>query len=67
MMETLANGYSSDRTQQVLSNGHRHDRVFKDPCVSVFFDESSLSIERVEKGRRMGVGGLLCHDSLRNT
>ena len=28
-METLANGYSTNRIQQELSNEYQHDRVFK--------------------------------------
>ena len=35
MTETLANGYSSERTQRELSNEYQHDRVsmfFKDIC-----------------------------------
>ena len=35
MAETLAHGYSSERTQQALSNQYQHDRVkkiFKNVC-----------------------------------
>ena len=50
MTETLANGDSSERTQRDLSNEYQHDRVwmvFKNLCVLVILDESSLSIKRV--------------------
>ena len=38
MAETQANGYSSESTQQELSNEYQHDRVsmiFKNLCVLV--------------------------------
>ena len=38
MIETLANGYSSESTQQVLPNEYQYDRVsmvFKNLCVLV--------------------------------
>ena len=40
MTETLANGYSSERSQQELSNEYQHDRVlmvFKNLCVLVLW------------------------------
>ena len=40
MTETLANEYSSDMTQQELSNEYQHDRVkmiFKKLCVLVLW------------------------------
>ena len=35
MTETMANGYSSDRTQQKLSNENQRGRVFKIFCIHV--------------------------------
>ena len=58
MTETQANAYSSERTQQELSNEYQHDRVkmfFKKSLCSYAFNESSLSIGRVK-----GVRGLVC-------
>ena len=46
-METPANGYSSDRTQQGLSNEYQHDRVlngFQKYLHPWALDKSSLSI-----------------------
>ena len=46
MTETLAYGYSSESTQQELSNERHHNGVmmdFKDLCTRAY-DESSLSI-----------------------
>ena len=48
MIETLANGYSSESTQRELSNEYQHDRIqiiFK-ILNSYALEESSLSIER---------------------
>ena len=48
MTETLAHGYSSENTQQELSNEYQNDRVLmvsKNLCTVV--DESSMSIGRV--------------------
>ena len=42
MMETLANGYSTERTQQELFN--EYQQIFLRSCA---FVESSLGIERV--------------------
>ena len=50
MTETLANGYSSESTQQEHSNEYQHDRVemvFKKSLRSCALDESRLSIGRV--------------------
>ena len=45
--ETLAHGYSSESTQWELSDKNQDDRVYmdyKNLCILVLFDESSLSI-----------------------
>ena len=55
MIETLANGYSSDSTHQELSDEYQHDRVlmiFKNDLHSYASDESSLSIRRVKTRRK---------------
>ena len=44
MIETLANGYSSESTQQKLSNEYQHDRV-----MMVFNGQISLSFVRVKQ------------------
>ena len=49
MIETLANGYSSESTQRELSNEYQHDRIkmiSKEILNSYALEESSLSIER---------------------
>ena len=51
MTGTLADGYSSESTQQEPSNEYQHDRVwmvFKNNLRPCALDESSLSIERVK-------------------
>ena len=50
MIETLAHGYSSESTQQELSNEYQHNRVsivFKNLCVLVLWTKISLYIGRV--------------------
>ena len=37
LIDTLANGYSSESTQQELSNEYQYDRVFKNLCVLVLW------------------------------
>ena len=53
MTETLANGHSSESTQQELSNEYQHDRGLEGFQRSLHphaLDESSLSIGRVRGG-----------------
>ena len=48
MTETLANRYSSENTQQELSNEYQHDRVelfFKNLCVLVLWTKLALALE----------------------
>ena len=48
MTETLAHGYSSDSTQQQLSNEYQHDRVqmvFKNICVIVLWMKVASALE----------------------
>ena len=48
MTETLANGYSSERAQQELSNEYQHDRVwmaFKNLCILVLWMKVALALE----------------------
>ena len=48
MTETMANGYSSESTQQDLSNGYQHDRVsivFKDFCIFLPWTKVASSLE----------------------
>ena len=50
MTETLAHGYSSESTQQELSNEYQHDRVtmvFKNLSILVLWTKASLTAERV--------------------
>ena len=50
MIETLANGYSSDSTQQELSNEYQHDRVkmvFKNLCILVIWTKVALAFDWV--------------------
>ena len=53
MTETLENGYSSESTQEELSNEYQDDMVqmvFKDLCILVLLAKViSLSIERVNE------------------
>ena len=51
MIETLANGYSSESTQQELSIAYQHGRIYKgikNVLCSCAFDERSLSIRMVK-------------------
>ena len=45
--ETMAYGYSSENTQQELSNEYQHEMFFKNHCALVSLEESSLSIGKV--------------------
>ena len=47
MTETLADGYSSESTQQELSNEYQYDRVevFKDSFVLVLWTKVALALE----------------------
>ena len=51
MIETLANGYSSESAQRELSDEYQYDRVqvvFKKYLLPCALDESCLSIGRVK-------------------
>ena len=48
MTETLANGYSSESSQQELSNECQHERVsmvFRNLCVLVLWTKVALALE----------------------
>ena len=48
MTETLANGYSSDRAQQELSNAYQHDRVkmvIKNLCVLMLWTKVASALK----------------------
>ena len=48
IIETWANGYSSESTQPELSNEYQHDRVqmiFKDLCVLVLWRKLASELE----------------------
>ena len=48
MIETLAHGYSSESTQQELSNDYQHDRVqmvFKNLCIIVLLMKVASAME----------------------
>ena len=48
MTKTLANGYSSDRTRQELSNEYQHDRVLKvlkNVCILVPLMKEASALE----------------------
>ena len=60
MIETLAHGYSSESTQQVLFNEYQHDRFWMSFQKSMYpcpLEESSLGIGRVNE--RMSTGFLV--------
>ena len=47
MTETLANGYSSERTQRELSNEYQHDRVwmvFRNICIFVLWTKVASAL-----------------------
>ena len=53
MTETLANGYSSERTQRELSNEYQHDRVwmvFKNICIFVLWTKVASALEGSRDG-----------------
>ena len=60
MTETLANRYSSESTQQDLSNGYQHDRVwmlFKDFCIFVLLTKIASALEGLRfSGTGMAIG-----------
>ena len=48
MTETLAHGYSSDSTQQELSNEYQHDMVwmiFKNLCILVLWTKVASALD----------------------
>ena len=48
MIETLANGYSSESAMRELSNEYQHDRVwiiFKNLCICVLWTRVALALE----------------------
>ena len=50
MTETLANGYSSESTQQELSNDYQHDRVkmvFKNIFILALWMKGASALERL--------------------
>ena len=52
MTETLANGYSSESTQQELSNEYQHDRVsmvFKDFSILVLWTNVASALEGLRR------------------
>ena len=54
MIETLANGYSSESTQGELSNEYQHDRVymfFKSLCIRVLWMKITSALEGLNKSR----------------
>ena len=57
MTETLTHGYSSDTTLREFSNEYQHDRVLKNVLHSCAFDESSLSIKRVNLSKTIFTPG----------
>ena len=56
MAETLANGYSSERTQQELSNEYQHDKVwmvFKNLCILKHWKKVALALEGFSSAARL--------------
>ena len=48
MIETMANGYSSESSQRELSNEYQHVRVsmiFKNLCILVLWTKVALALE----------------------
>ena len=66
MTDTLTRGYSSDSTQQELSNEYQHCRVqmfFKNLCVLVFQTEVASALEGLNSQDLCGatvMKGLMC-------
>ena len=57
MTETLANGYSSESTQQELSNEYQHDRVqmfFKNLCIPVLWMKVASALEGLNGSTEYG-------------
>ena len=50
MTETLAYGYSSESTQQGLSNEYQHDRVFKNLCIFLLWMKVASALEGLLTG-----------------
>ena len=53
MTETLANGYSSESTQQGLSNEYQNDRVwmgFRNLCILVLCTKVASALEGLKVG-----------------
>ena len=51
MIETLANGYSSESSQRELSNEYQHDRVlmiFKKICILMLRTKEASALERLK-------------------
>ena len=52
MTETLANGYSSESTNQELSNEYQHDRVsmiFKKICILMLWTKVASALEGLKE------------------
>ena len=63
MAETLAHGYSSESTQQELSNEYQHDRdymVFKTLSVLVLWTKVASALEGLKLELFQTVGPTLC-------
>ena len=59
MAETMANGYSSESTQQELSNEYQHDRVemvLKNPCILVLRTKVALALDGLSINRLISSG-----------
>ena len=64
MTETMAYGYSSESTQQELSNEYQHNKGlngFQNFLLFSPMDESSLSMERVKDITPPAIGKFKCH------
>ena len=60
MTETLAHGYSSERTQSELSNEYQHDRVyifFKNLCVLVLWTKVASALKGLMPQKYMCICG----------
>ena len=63
MTETLANGYSSERTQWELFNEYHHDRILDDFQKTLrpsALDKSSLSIDKAKETNSNKQWKMLC-------
>ena len=68
IIETTANGYSSESTQRGLSNEYQHDRVsmfFKRFCVLVLWAKVALVLEGLKAVALYGQNKAIIHQRIK--